>query len=271
MPTTPMSLSTSVAGSSSTRRSTVAQGHLGQRWFDGWVASRFRRAVGVLGSARCRGRAHAAAGVGLGESTHLAAVEDQPERVTIDSTIIGDIVAQAEAAADRTVRGGQAATSPSTPELSTTALDRAGPSSVTTFDLASLLSPGDRFTSSIGGTLMRCSDGVHFTTAAGPAVATRLFPVLASLGRRHHDTSPRGRFRRHPAPGRPLVDQRAQLLSRPMGARPGAEAAPEDGTTSGPEDGTQLRPGSDLVALPSRDRAAFACRACRWGPGAWRR
>ncbi|MGA3148429.1 MAG: acyltransferase family protein [Acidimicrobiales bacterium] len=178
-------------------------GHLGQRWFDGWVASRFRRAVGVLGSRGAAVVLMLPPVSDSGESTHLAAVEDQPERVTIDSTIIGDIVAQAEAAADRTVRGGQAATSPSTPELSAAALDRAGPSSVTTFDLASLLSPGDRFTSSIGGTLMRCSDGVHFTTAAGQAVATRLFPVLASLGRRHHDTSPRGRWPGTPPPADP--------------------------------------------------------------------
>ncbi len=125
-------------------------GHLGQRWFDEWVAARFRQAVGVLGSRGAAVVLMLPPVSDSGESTHLAAVEDQPERVTIDSSIIDDIAAQTGSAADRPVQGGQAATSPPTPEFSDAALSRAGPSSVTTFNLAALVSPGDRFTSSIG-------------------------------------------------------------------------------------------------------------------------
>ncbi|MGD0391889.1 MAG: acyltransferase family protein [Acidimicrobiales bacterium] len=178
-------------------------GHLGQRWFDEWVASRFRQAVGVLGSSGAAVVLMLPPASDSGESTHSVAVEDQPERVTIDSSIIGDIAAQAEAAADPTAGGGLADRPRSTPQLSAASLNRTGPSSVTTFNLAALVSPGNRFASSIGGTLMRCSDGVHFTTAAGQVVATKLFPVLMALGRLHHNAHPGGRWPGSPPPADP--------------------------------------------------------------------
>ncbi len=178
-------------------------GHLGQRWFDEWVATRFRQAVGVLGSRGAAVVLMLPAVSDSGEAAHLTAVEDQPERVVIDSSIIDGIAARAQMAADKVVSGGSAGAARPTPAPPAPVTGLAGPSSVTTFDLATILSPGDHFAPSIGGTVMRCSDGVHFTPAAGSVVATKLFPVLVPLGRQHHDTDPGGHWPGNPPPSDP--------------------------------------------------------------------
>ena len=226
-------------------------GHLGQRWFDGWVASRFRRAVGVLGSARCRGRAHAAAGVGLRRI-------DAPRRGGGPARACDDRFDH-HRRHRRPGRGGGRPDGPGRPgghvPFDPGALRR-GPRPGGPFvghDVRSGLAvePGrplhqlDRWHPH--ALFRRCA--LHHGGRAGRGYQTLSGAGLARSPAPRHQ--PQGSLARHPAPGRPLVDQRAQLLSPPMGARPGAEAAPEDGTTSGPEDGTSS--GRDqILSRPSQ-------------------
>jgi hypothetical protein len=71
---------------------------------------------------------------------------------------------------------------------------RVAPGPVSVFDLAALMAPGDRFTAEVGGVTARCSDGVHFTTAAGEWLAPKLLPMLQALGRAHHLAWPAGQW-----------------------------------------------------------------------------
>jgi hypothetical protein len=60
------------------------------------------------------------------------------------------------------------------------------------FDLNALVSPGGRFSPTVGAVNVRCTDGVHFTASGGIYVGLRLAPELAALGQSHATASPGG-------------------------------------------------------------------------------
>jgi len=58
-----------------------------------------------------------------------------------------------------------------------------GSSAVTVYPLSQVIDPGHTYQGTVDGVAMRCSDGVHFSVAAGQVIAPGLFPELARLGR----------------------------------------------------------------------------------------
>jgi hypothetical protein len=63
---------------------------------------------------------------------------------------------------------------------------------VYTFDLNTLVSPGNQFAPSVDGVNVRCGDGVHFTQSGGLFVGLRLVPELVVLGHAHAIAAPGG-------------------------------------------------------------------------------
>jgi peptidoglycan/LPS O-acetylase OafA/YrhL len=141
--------------------------NLGQPGFDSYLANRYRQAVAVLAS---RGASVVLLTTPYYDSGVSAAgtpwPEDDPARAVLDNGIM------------RAVAG---ATPPG-----------ADGSRVYVFDLNALVSPGGRFSPSVGGVNVRCSDGVHFTASGGIYVGLRLAPELAALGQTHATASPGG-------------------------------------------------------------------------------
>ncbi|HEY5024595.1 MAG TPA: acyltransferase family protein [Acidimicrobiales bacterium] len=161
--------------------------NLGVPSFDSYVASRFRQAIGVLGS---RG-AHVVlltspfydTGV---QPSGLPWPEDDPSRVTIDDQII-------ESMADPATRrpSGSVTGTASRPESGLFS-GISGSGDVTVIDAGAWLSPGGHYSVTVDGIQARCGDGVHLTAAGGEWLAKRILPVLALLGRAHQATSPSG-------------------------------------------------------------------------------
>jgi hypothetical protein len=60
------------------------------------------------------------------------------------------------------------------------------------FDLNALISPGGRYSPSVGAVNVRCGDGVHFSQSGGIFVGLELAPELATLGQAHARSSPGG-------------------------------------------------------------------------------
>ena len=70
-------------------------------------------------------------------------------------------------------------------------------------DLGQFLTPGTRYTSTIGGVTARCSDGVHLTPAGGALVAAQIFPTITTLAREHQQQYPAGAWPDPTLPGPP--------------------------------------------------------------------
>jgi peptidoglycan/LPS O-acetylase OafA/YrhL len=145
--------------------------NIGQAGFDGYLTGRFGQAIDVL---RSKGAAVVLLTTPYYDSGDQPDgspwPEDDPTRVVTDNAIIHDVV--------RSI----------------------GSPSVTSFDLGALTSPGGHFDHDVDGVDVRCSDGVHFTAAAGEWVAPRLLPELVRLGRDHRQSSPGGRWPGMPPP-----------------------------------------------------------------------
>ena len=58
-------------------------------------------------------------------------------------------------------------------------------SRVYVFDLNAVVSPGGKYSPTVGQVNVRCADGVHFTRSGGIFVGLRLAPELAALGQAH--------------------------------------------------------------------------------------
>jgi peptidoglycan/LPS O-acetylase OafA/YrhL len=58
-----------------------------------------------------------------------------------------------------------------------------GSQAVTVYPLSQVIDPGHAYQGTVDGVAMRCSDGVHFSVAAGQVIAPSLLPQLARLGR----------------------------------------------------------------------------------------
>ncbi len=146
--------------------------NLGQPSFDSYLSSRFRQAVSVLGS---RGAA-----VVLMTSPYYdsgvsplggAWPEDALSRVDTDNSIMR-AVATSDAAGSGPGPGSGA--------------------KVYVFDLNAAVSPGHRYSATVGSVNVRCADGVHFTPSGGIYVGLRLVPDLVEVGQAHAAGSPAG-------------------------------------------------------------------------------
>ena len=141
--------------------------NLGQAAFDRSVESRYREAVAVLGS---RGASVVLMTTPYYDSgappTGGAWPEDDPARVSVDNAAMQTVADTTPGTAD----GGR----------------------VYVFDLNSVVSPGRRYSASVGQVNVRCTDGVHFTRSGGIYVGIRLVPELAVLGQGHAASSPGG-------------------------------------------------------------------------------
>jgi len=169
---------------------------LGQRSFDRYVTARFRQAIRVLG---VRGAAVVLLTTPYYDSGEQPSgapwPEDQTSRVTLDNSIIKQVVAGA-------AKSPRSATL-STPDVPVTRAETPDPApSVTVVNFGALASPGGHFSSVVDGVDMRCSDGVHITVSGGESLAPRLLPELGRLGRVHQAASPTGAW---PAPLPPPV------------------------------------------------------------------
>jgi peptidoglycan/LPS O-acetylase OafA/YrhL len=181
-------------------RSDILDQQVGGNWedvtsatFDTYLALRLGQAVNVLGS---RGAAVVLLTSPFYETMESDATpwpEDQPTRVHIDNSVIREVAASMGAA----VRS----TSSSRAGLTNRVLP--GPSSVTMFDLGSLVSPDGGFSATVDNTVVRCNDGIHFTAAGGELVGSRLLPVIEKLGKQHETLSPGGQWPGSPPPATP--------------------------------------------------------------------
>jgi hypothetical protein len=137
--------------------------HIGEPSFDTRLSGRMSQALQVLES---RGAHVFFLGSPLYDSTVLTEgqaspfPEDDPARVATDDALMQAAVA--------------------------------GDPGATFLDLATWLSPGGRYTSTVEGLDTRCGDGVHLTPAGGEWVANFLFPVITSVARDHQQQSPQG-------------------------------------------------------------------------------
>jgi len=159
--------------------------NIGQPDFDAWINSRYRQGIAVLGS---RG-----ADVVLltlpyflvqdNPATGQQYPESNPARVTqLNQFLISVAAAARKSEASHVVpdNGGGV----------NGGLD--GDGGVSSFDLAGLVSPGQTYSSDVGGIRMRCLDNFHISVSGGEEVARTLLPVLAADGARHHVASPGG-------------------------------------------------------------------------------
>ena len=166
-PTTPTSSSTWRGARPSTRRSGGQWQNIGEPGFDGYLASRYRQAVAVLGSK--------GASVVLLTSPYYDSgtspagtpwPEDAPARVTLDNATMREVASSTPSGSDG--------------------------SRVYVFDLNALVSPGNKFSPTVDQINVRCNDGVHFTRSGGIYVGQRLAPELATLGQAHATAAPGG-------------------------------------------------------------------------------
>lgn len=141
--------------------------NLGEPGFDAFVADRFRQALGVLGSK--------GADVVLATTPYYDSglqpvgtpwPEDDPARVAADNATMRTVAA----AAPTGTGGGH----------------------VFVFDLNAIVSPGGRYSATVGPVNVRCADGVHFTRSGGIFVGEKLAPELAQLGQAHATAAPGG-------------------------------------------------------------------------------
>ncbi len=139
----------------------------GQGTFDGYLENRFRQAVSVLGS---KGASVVLATTPYYDSgtspTGTPWPEDDPTRVQIDNDTMRAVANSTPSAADG--------------------------SHVYVFDLNGLVSPGGKYSSTVGSVNVRCADGVHFTRSGGIFVGLKLAPELAALGQAHASSAPGG-------------------------------------------------------------------------------
>jgi hypothetical protein len=155
--------------------------------FDHYVSNRFTTAAKVLGSRGAAVVLLTTPAYDSGEqSTGQPWPEDAAQRVSIDNTLLR-----------------QAAGPVLTRELTSAGTRASAQGPVSVFDLESLFTPGGHYRAAVGGATMRCTDGVHFTAAAGEWLAPRLFPQLATLARAHHAVSPVGSWLGAPPPAVP--------------------------------------------------------------------
>ncbi len=125
--------------------------HLGDPAFDAYEQAQLERAVTVLGSTGAKVALFTAPYFHTGEQPDGTPwPQDDPARVDRLNAIIGTVAARF-------------------------------PEEVRVLPLHAVLDPGGRFTWTIGGQVVRQQDGVHTTVAAGPLLARRLLPGLASL------------------------------------------------------------------------------------------
>ncbi len=157
--------------------------NLGQPSFDAYVANRFRSAINVLGS---RGATVVLLTTPYYDSGEVSQTvwpagdpwpEDTPARVVVDNQILRSVVATYPPAASRP------------------------PAYL--FDLNALISPGGRYSETVGPYSVRCADGVHFTRSGGIYVGSVLAPELAVLGQSHAAASPGGKWPGTPPPTTP--------------------------------------------------------------------
>jgi hypothetical protein len=168
--------------------------NLTQPSFDRYVSARLTAATRVLGARGASVVLLTTPSYDSGEQGSGAPwPEDDPRRVAIDNALLTQV---ASAGSLHTAHTG--------------ALDNPGPVSV--FNLESLFTPTGQYRSTVDGVTTRCSDGVHFTAAAGEWLAPRLLPKLASLGRTHQTSSPTGTW-----PGRPPAEVPGWWAKLPCG------------------------------------------------------
>jgi peptidoglycan/LPS O-acetylase OafA/YrhL len=139
----------------------------GEPSFDGYLASRFRQAVAVLGS---KGAIVVLATTPYYDSgtapTGAPWPEDDPSRVQVDDATMREVASTTPAGADG--------------------------SRVYVFDLNAAVSPGGKYSPTVGSVNVRCADGVHFTQSGGIFVGLKLAPELAALGQAHANAAPGG-------------------------------------------------------------------------------
>jgi hypothetical protein len=138
-----------------------------QQAFDQYIQSRYRQAVQVLGSKGATvvlaTTPYYSSGV---DATGSPWPEDTPSRVVLDDQDIHKVATSMTTGPNHTP--------------------------VYIFDLNALVSPGDRYVSSIGPVNIRCNDGVHFSRPGGVFIGLQLLPDLATLGQAHAAASPGG-------------------------------------------------------------------------------
>ncbi len=139
----------------------------GEPAFDSYLASRFRQAVAVLGS---KGATVVLATTPYYDSgtapTGPPWPEDDPSRVQVDDATMREVASTTPAGADG--------------------------SRVYVFDLNAAVSPGGKYSPTVGSVNVRCADGVHFTQSGGIFVGLKLAPELAALGQAHASAAPGG-------------------------------------------------------------------------------
>jgi peptidoglycan/LPS O-acetylase OafA/YrhL len=127
--------------------------HLGEPTFDEYETSQFERAVSILSSRGARVALMTAPYFDTGEQLDGQPWdEDAPARVDVLNQIITQVAAE-------------------------------HPGVVSVVPLNKYLDPNGHFTWTIDGQVMRLSDGVHTTPAAGPYLAPKILPQLAAIGR----------------------------------------------------------------------------------------
>jgi hypothetical protein len=141
----------------------------GQPSFDGYLQSRFRQAVDVLGA---RGAAVVLLTTPYYDSGSGPSGSGWPEN---DPARSQHVNAAMRAVADAV-------------DVGTTS----GGGKVNVYDLGAQVSPAHAYAASIGGVNVRCNDGVHFSASGGIYVGLRLVPGLADLGQAHAASSPGG-------------------------------------------------------------------------------
>jgi hypothetical protein len=155
----------------------------GELSFDSYLENRYRDAVSLLGSRGAAVVLMATPYSDSGTSPQSGAPwpEDDPARAQLANATMQSV---AEAADSAGANGpAEVAAHPG--------LVAAGPK-VYLFDLNAVVSPGNRYTPSIGGVNVRCADGVHFSQSGGLFVGLRLVPELAALGQAHATAFPGG-------------------------------------------------------------------------------
>jgi peptidoglycan/LPS O-acetylase OafA/YrhL len=140
--------------------------YLGQAAFDQYVTNRFKEAVNVLGS---RGATVVLMTTPYYDSGTAPSgspwPENDPHRVDVDNQIIRDVATAATSASGHPVY---------------------------VFDVGAMTSENGAYAATVAGVPVRCTDGVHFTRAAGVFVGVQLAPDLAALGEAHRASSPGG-------------------------------------------------------------------------------
>jgi len=133
--------------------------HLGEPSFDAYELSQLREAVSVLGADGAQVVITTAPYFDSGEQPDGQPWdEDSPVRVDILNRMISEVASE-------------------------------NPGRVTVVPLYAYLDPDGRYAYRINGQVMRFSDGVHTTEAAGTYLAPKILPTLAAVGSRVHLTT----------------------------------------------------------------------------------